>query len=129
MSSFLEPESSYTPSISIEPTKASYSHEKKWRAPVWANCRRLTPDKDQDHLYCPHCPPEPLPKDYTGPFHSSNSTNMAAHLKRHHQIIVKKTESKSHVIAHKQLKQYYHQAEVSGDTTELDSKILKKHLF
>jgi hypothetical protein len=35
------------------------------------------PDKNQDHLYCPHCPLEPLPKDYKGSFNSSNSINIA----------------------------------------------------
>jgi hypothetical protein len=33
------------------------------------------------------------------------------------------------MITTEQLKQYYHQAEVSGNTTELDSEILKKQLF
>jgi hypothetical protein len=108
MSSFLRLESSYQRSTSTESTETSQSYEKKWRAPVWANCRRPTLDEDQDHLYCPQCLPEPLLKDYKGPFHLSNSTNMATHLKRHHQITVEKTESKSYVIASEQLKQFYY---------------------
>jgi hypothetical protein len=129
MSSFLEPESSYTRSISIESTETSQSYNKKWRAPVWAYCRRPAPDENQDHLYCPHYPPEPRPKDYKGPFNSSNSTNMATHLKRHHQILVEKTTNKSHELASQQLRQYYHEVEANSDTTELDAEILRKHLF
>jgi len=48
---------------------------------------------------------------------------------REHQVTVEKVESKSYTLASDQRKQYYHQAEVSGSTTELDSEILKKHLF
>ena len=54
---------------------------------------------------------------------------MATHLRRHHNIIVEKPLSKNQEAVNQQLKQYYHKAEVSGDTTELDTKILKKHLF
>ena len=51
------------------------------------------------------------------------------HLKRHHQISVEKTTSKSHKLASQQLRQYYHKVEANGNTTELNAKILKKHLF
>ena len=54
---------------------------------------------------------------------------MATHLKRHHQILVEKATSKSYELASQQLRQYYHEVETNGDTTELDAKILKKHLF
>jgi hypothetical protein len=54
---------------------------------------------------------------------------MATHLRKHHDIIVEKSLSKNQVIVNEQLKQMYHDAEVSGDTTELDTEILKKHLF
>jgi len=54
---------------------------------------------------------------------------MAKHLERNHDIIVEKPLSKNQEIVNQQLKQYYHEAEVSGDTTELDTEILKKHLF
>jgi midasin (ATPase involved in ribosome maturation) len=54
---------------------------------------------------------------------------MAMHLKRHHQISVKKTTSKSHKLASQQLKQYYHKVEANSDTTKLDTEILKKYFF
>jgi hypothetical protein len=95
MSSFLEPESSFARSTTAESTETSQSHEKKWRAPIWAYCRRPTPDENQEHLYCPHCPSEPYPDDYEGPYNIKNSTNMAIHLKRHHDITAEKSLSKN----------------------------------
>jgi hypothetical protein len=54
---------------------------------------------------------------------------MATHLKRHYQISVEKTTSKTYKLASQQLRQYYHKVEANGDTTELNAEILKKHLF
>jgi hypothetical protein len=129
MASFLEPETSFTRSNTAESTETSQSKEKKWRAPVWAYCRRPTIDENQDFLYYAHCPPNPCPDDYEGLYSTKGSTNMATHLKRHHDIIVNKTISKNQEQVNEQLKQIYHYAEVSGDTIEFDSEILKKHLF
>jgi hypothetical protein len=44
-------------------------------------------------------------------------------------IIAEKSISKNQELVNNQLEQYYHEAEVSGDTIEFDSEILKKHLF
>jgi hypothetical protein len=133
MSSFLEAESSVQ-STTVESTETetetSQSYDKrKWRAPVWKYCRRPTPDENQEHLYCPHCPPEPRPADYEGPYNTKSSSNMVKHLERNHDILVEKPLSKNQEIVNQQLKQYYHEAEVSSDTIELDTEILKKHLF
>jgi hypothetical protein len=54
---------------------------------------------------------------------------MAMHLRRHHDIIIKKPLSKNQEAINQQLKQYYYETEVSGDTIELNTEILKKHLF
>jgi hypothetical protein len=99
MSSFLEAESTET--------ETSQSHDKrKWRALVWKYCRRPTPGENQEHLYCPRCPPEPCPTDYEGPYNTKSSSNMAKHLERNHDIIVEKPLSKNQEIVNQQLKQY-----------------------
>ena len=54
---------------------------------------------------------------------------MATHLKKHHDITAEKSLSMNQVIVNEQLKQMYHEAEVSGDITKLDTEIFKKHLF
>ncbi len=95
MSFFLEPESSFARSITAESTKTSQSYEKKWRVLIWAYCRRPIPDENQEYLYCSHCPPEPCSDDYEGPYNTKNSTNIATHLRRHHDITVKKSLSKN----------------------------------
>ena len=130
MSSFLEPESSFARSTTAESIETFQSHDKKkWRAPVWKFCRPLILGENQEHLYCPHCPPKPCPNDYKGLYNTKSSANMATYLRRHHDIIVEKPLSKNQEVVNQQLKQYYHEAEVSSDTTELNTEILKKHLF
>jgi hypothetical protein len=54
---------------------------------------------------------------------------MATHLKRHYQISVEKTTSKTYKLASQQLWQYYYKVKANSDTIELNAKILKKHLF
>ena len=98
MSSFLEPESSFTRSTTAESTETSQTHEKKWRASIWAYCRRSTPDENQEHFYCPHCPSEPCPDDYERLYNIKNSINMVIYLRRHHDITAEKSLSKNQVI-------------------------------
>jgi hypothetical protein len=50
MSSLLDPEASFTCSTTAESIETSQSHAKKWRAPVWAFCRRPMLDENQDFL-------------------------------------------------------------------------------
>ena len=96
MSSFFEPESSFTQPTIAESTKTSQSHDKKkWKAPVWKFCCCLTPDENQEYLYCPYCPPKPCSDNYKGLYNTKSSTNMAIHLRRHHDIIVEKLLSKN----------------------------------
>lgn len=124
MSSLPELDSSFTQSTTAESTTTTQRHSKKWRSPVWVHCRRPTEDEDQDFLYCPHCPlnsEEP-------PYGTDISENMKKHLVGQHQIIIAKKISKHQETARQQLNQYYHQAQASGDTRELDSEILRSCL-
>ena len=130
MSSFLELESSFAQSTATESIETFQSHDKKkWRALVWKFCRPPILGENQEHLYCPYCPPKPCPNDYKGLYNTKSSANMATHLKRHYNIIIEKPLSKNQEVINQQLKQYYHEAEVFGDTIELDTEILKKHFF
>jgi hypothetical protein len=54
---------------------------------------------------------------------------MATYLKRHHQILVEKTISKTYKLISQQLRQYYYKVKANNDTTKLNTEILKKHLF
>jgi hypothetical protein len=130
MSSLLDPDSSFTQSTTVDSTTSDLSHDKKkWRSPVWQYCRRPTPDEDQSHLYCTHCPSDPTYEDYgEGPFHGNHAENMKKHLKRHHEIIIEKALSKNQVEVNYQLRQLYYQAEATGNTNELDIEILKAQL-
>jgi hypothetical protein len=96
MSSLLELDSSFA---TVESTTSILSHDKKkWQSPIWQYCRRPTLDEDQTHLYCTHCPSDPIHEDYKeGPFHRNHVENMKKHLKRHHKIIVEKALSKNQV--------------------------------
>jgi hypothetical protein len=133
MSSSIEPDSSFVQSATRESATGesaatTQTHDKKWKSPVWQYCRCPTADEDQDHLYCAHCPPYPTPEDYIEPYYAKHSENMKKHLFRHHCITVEKALSKNQVEVNQQLKQLYHQAEGTGATSELDTKILKAQL-
>jgi hypothetical protein len=54
---------------------------------------------------------------------------MATYLKRHYQISVKKTTSKTYKLASQQLRQYYYKVKANSDIIELNTEILKKHFF
>ena len=121
MSSLLEPDSSFTQSALAESTTTAQSRSKKWRAPVWAECRRPTQDENQGLLYCKHCTLD------SPPYGTSVSQNMTKHLKSNHKITVEKALSKNQVAVNQQLKQLWHQAQAEGDgkTEEFDTKILE----
>jgi hypothetical protein len=53
---------------------------------------------------------------------------MKKHLLGRHEVVIPKQSSKNQVVVRQQLKQYYYQAEASGDTIELDSEILRSCL-
>ena len=129
MSSLLELDSSYAQSISVKSTGTSQTYEKKWKAPVWQYCHCLTADKEnQDHLYCSYCPSDSIADGYKEPYNTKIPTNMGKHLLGAHQIIVEKKLSTQQAIVVQQLKQFYHQAHMIGETEELDTKILKDQL-
>ena len=96
MSSFLELESSFARSTTIESIKTFQSYnKKKWRALIWKFCRPPILGKNQEHLYCPYYPPKPCLDNYKGPYNTKSFANMATHLKRHYDIIIKKPLSKN----------------------------------
>jgi hypothetical protein len=129
MSSSIEPDSSFVQSTTAESITTTQTHDKKWKSPVWQYCRCPTPDEDQDHLYCAHCPPYPTPKDYIEPYHAKHLENdIKKHLFRHHHITVEKALSKNQVEVNQRLKQLYYQAKRTSTTNELDTKILKAQL-
>jgi len=50
---------------------------------------------------------------------------MRTHLKRHHQITIKKALSKNQAIIQQQLRQLYQQAKSNGKAKQFDTKVLK----
>jgi hypothetical protein len=63
------------------------------------------------------------------PYNIKNSTNIATYLRRHHDITAKKSLNKNQIIVNEQLKQIYHEIEISDDIIKFNIEILKKHLF
>jgi hypothetical protein len=98
MTSFLEPESSFARSTTVESIKTFQNYQKKWKASIWASYRRPTPDENQEHFYYSHCPPEPCPNNYEKPYNTKNFTNITTHLRKHHDITAEKSLNKNQVI-------------------------------
>src|SRR2546430_14474721 len=117
MSSLLELDLSFTASALV----ATLSLGTKWRSNVWAHCRQLTIDENQDLLYCSHC----LVGSTPPPYSTSVSQNMKKHLKGRHKITVERALSKNQVAVNKQLRQLYQQAEANDKRDEFDTKILE----
>ena len=128
MSSSIELDSSFVQSTIGELTTTTQTYNKKQKLLVWQYCRRLIADEDQDYLYCARCPPNPAPEDYIEPYYTKHLENIKKHLFRHYCITVEKALSKNQVEVNQQLKQLYYQAEGTGTTNELDTKILKAQL-
>jgi hypothetical protein len=72
-------------------------------------------DKDPNYLYCTYCT-DPNKK----PYGSNIATNMKNHLARAHEIVVEKATRKIQAAVIQQLRQLYLQAEVSGQTNEIN---------
>jgi len=117
MSSLLKLDLSFTASALV----ATLSLGTKWRSNVWAHCRHLTTDENQDLLYCSHCPVGSTPP----PYGTSVSQNMKKHLKGCHEITVERALSKNQVAVNKQLRQLYQQAEANDKRDEFNTKILE----
>ena len=101
MSSLIKLDLSFTASASVESTMTTQST--KWRSNVWAHCRHLTTDENQDLLYCSHC----LVSSTPPPYGTSVSQNIKKHLKGRHKITVERALSKNQVAVNKQLRQLY----------------------
>jgi len=53
---------------------------------------------------------------------------MRMHIKRKHQIDIELGPSRVQIAALQQLKELYHQAESSGQTSEIDTQVFRKQL-
>ena len=93
----------------------------KWRSNVWAHCRQLTTDENQDHLYCSYCLVGLTPP----PYGTSVSQNIKKHLKGRHEITIERALSKNQVAVNKQLRQLYQQAKANDKRDEFNTKILE----
>jgi hypothetical protein len=91
MSSLLELDLSFAQLASVESTITTQSYSKKWRSPVWVECRRPTEEENQSLLYCKHCTLDLIP------YGTSISQNMIKHLNCCHKIIIEKALSKNQV--------------------------------
>jgi len=123
MSSLPDVDSSIVQSTAIETIETAQTSETKWRAPVWKFCRKPQANENQSFLYCTYCTkPEHQP-----PYGTAISSNMTKHFRKH-EIVVEKPLSKVQAAVVQQLAQLYLQAEVSGETGELNSQVLKSQL-
>jgi hypothetical protein len=93
MSFALELDLSFAPSALVESIMTSQGHSKK-RSPIWAYCRNLIENENQDLLYCSHCLLDLTPP----PYGMNLLENMRTYLKRHHQITIEKALSKNQAI-------------------------------
>jgi hypothetical protein len=105
--------------------ESAETSQKKWRSPVWKYCRTAITedDEDPDNRYCSYC----IDPDQK-PYGTDISTNIKRHLLNMHQIVVEKAIGKIEAAIVQQLAQLYLQAETSGQTGEVDSRVLQAHL-
>jgi hypothetical protein len=90
---------------------------------TWIHSRtaRETNGEDPKLKYCIHCTVTPI-------YRTSVTTNMRKHLLSKHQIIVKRDLGLIQAATIQQLQQLYLRAELSGQTTDIDTQIFRKHL-
>ena len=113
--------SSLVPSVTIDTSETQSS---KRRSPVWNHCRTANAENNENpaFFYCSLCDP---PNQAYG---TNTSSNMKKHLLTRHAIVVEKAISKLQVSVVQQLTELYAKAEASGQTDQLDSKVLQSHL-
>ena len=126
MSSFLQDAgSSYTPSVTAESAASHTSAHNKGKktSPVWAHTREPLEHEDQELLYCSYC------ELNNKPHSAKTASSMTKHIHSMHKtVIIELGVSKSQEVVRQQLKSIYRQAAASGDTEELDKKILEKSI-
>ena len=113
-----------TPSIAQE---SSQSNTRGTLAKeIWSHTRMGRPGTTEDpkQHYCLYCERENRLKIYCTPV----STNQSHHLKAEHQITIERQPSLLRAKIVEQLQQLYLKAELSGQTSEIDTKAFQKHL-
>jgi hypothetical protein len=127
MSSFLQDaDSSRAPSVTTESATASRTstHNKgKKTSTIWTHTREPLEYEDQELLYCSYCELDNQPHG------AKTASSMTKHIRSKHKAVqLEKVLTKSQEIVRQQLKSIYCQAAATGDTEELDAKILKKSI-
>jgi hypothetical protein len=127
MSSFLQDaDSSYTPSVTADSVAASHTSMRtkgKKTSAVWAHTREPLEHEDEKLLYCTYCDIDDKPHG------ANNASSMTKHIRSQHKtVIIEKGMSKNQEVVQQQLKSIYRQAAATGDTEELDMKILENSI-
>jgi hypothetical protein len=125
MSSFLQDADSSCAAESATASHTSTRKKGKKSSLIWAHTREPLKHEDQELLYCSYCDIN----DTTKPHGSDNASSMTKHIRSQHKtVIIELGVSKSQEVVRQQLKSIYRQAAASGDTEELDKKILEKSI-
>jgi hypothetical protein len=113
--------SSQQPSLDLESSRSS-----KRTAATWTYTRIGRSDRTEDPTkrYCLLCEKENLSPIYS----TTVTTNLKLHLKGVHNITIEQETSRLHVKTQEQLQQLYLRAELSGHTSEIDTKVFKRYL-
>ena len=110
--------------LTIEETETPSQSFTRKNSPAWEYCRRPMKDEDQDKLYCAQCTTGTNPS----PYGTTIAENMKNHLRRHHQIYVKKRKSKNQEAVNHQLRQLYYQAQANDNIDDFNLEILQSYL-
>jgi hypothetical protein len=101
-------------------SRTSIRKKGKKSSPIWVHSREPLEHENQELLYCSYCHID------NNPHGANNASSITKHIQRKHpQIIIEKGLSKNQEVVRQQLKQIYYQAVTTGDTEELDTKILE----
>jgi hypothetical protein len=106
---------------------SSQSKSKKTKdgSTVWKDhCCTARDTEDPKKKYCNYCTKESRDPIYG----SDNSSNMRKHIEEIHHIEVKLATSKIQQVALEQLRELYRQAEAVGETSKINTQVLRKHL-
>jgi hypothetical protein len=112
--------STFNPSTS---QTSSQKASKKGAPPskVWLHCCTARDSEKPAYKYCNYCTEDPI-------YGSDNSSNMRKHLQGRHEINVEVAVNRVQEAVLQQLKELYRRAESSGQTSEIDTQVLKKQL-
>ena len=113
------------PSTTQVSSQSKSNKKTKDGSAVWKDhCRTALDTEDPKKKYCNY-----YTKESRDPIYGSdNSSNMRKHIEGIHNIKVKLATSKIQQAALDQLRELYRQAEAAGETSEIDTQVLRKHL-